>query len=80
MPDYKLHFLTSSDDIATTKEFECAGDEQAIDHALQLGDGRKLELWSGDILVRPALLRERDLDRRGFSASFMACLRTAALP
>ena len=24
--------------------------------------------------VRPALLRERDLDRRGFSASFMACL------
>ena len=63
MPDYKLYFLTSANDIATTKEFECGDDEQAIDHALQLGDGPKLELWSGDILVARMFLMPSDASK-----------------
>jgi hypothetical protein len=63
MPDYTLYFLTPSDDIATTKEFACAVDEQAINHALQLGDGRKLELWSRDILVARMFLLPTDASK-----------------
>ncbi len=48
MPTYRLYFLDTDAHISRPPEaFECADDQEAVQKARQLIDGKDLELWDG---------------------------------
>lgn len=52
MADYRLYFLDEANHIRGVAEFECDGDDDAMQRAENHPDGRRMELWSRDRLVR----------------------------
>jgi len=52
MADYRLYFLDEANHIRGVVEFVCADDPAAVEHAAAHADGRRMELWSRDRLVR----------------------------
>ena len=55
MPEYRLYYLDQANRIRHAVEFECAADNEADRIALERGDGRAMEHWSGTRLVRKIL-------------------------
>lgn len=49
--DYRLYFMTAQGHIQSAQEVECASDDEAIDLAGSMADGRRMELWSLNRLV-----------------------------
>lgn len=52
MADYRLYFLDDANHIRGVVEFTCEDDAAALDRAAGHADGRRMELWSRDRLVR----------------------------
>ena len=52
MADYRLYFLDRANHIKNVVEFASDDDGAAAEHALRHADGRAMELWSRDRLVR----------------------------
>lgn len=52
MTDYRLYFLDDANHIRGVVEFACADDVQAVGRAADYADGRRMELWSRDRLLR----------------------------
>jgi hypothetical protein len=51
MPDYRLYFL-ANDHIRRFVEFDCPDDEAAIEKVAEHADGRVMELWQRNRLVK----------------------------
>lgn len=52
MTSYRLYFLDDQDHIADATEIEVAGDREALDRAEAQADGRAMELWRLDRVIR----------------------------
>jgi hypothetical protein len=52
MADYRLYFLDEANHIRGVVEFACDDDPAAIERATTHADGRRMELWSRDRLIR----------------------------
>lgn len=52
MADYRLYFLDEANHIRGVAEFVCDDDVAAAERAENHPDGRRMELWSRDRLVR----------------------------
>lgn len=52
MPDYKLYFLSKSRRVEAREDLEAYDDAQAIAHAERHGDGRAMELWQDQRIVK----------------------------
>jgi hypothetical protein len=46
MASYRLYFLNSEKAIAHATVFDCPSDAEAIELALEVADGRPMELWN----------------------------------
>jgi hypothetical protein len=49
---YRLYFLDKSDRIREAIDMQCADDEAAIEAVAGHADGRRMELWNQDRVVR----------------------------
>lgn len=52
MAYYRLYFLDKSDRIGQVIDMECADDAAAIEAVAGRDDGRRMELWNQDRVVR----------------------------
>ncbi|MET0273314.1 MAG: hypothetical protein ABW360_10010 [Phenylobacterium sp.] len=52
MPDYRLYFLGPQGRIAHVLELECRDDDHAVELAAGHADGRAMELWRRDRMVK----------------------------
>lgn len=52
MTTYRLYFLDYAGHINEARSFECDDDEAAARTAADLDDGRSMELWAGERLIR----------------------------
>jgi hypothetical protein len=52
MQEYRAYTVGDDDHFISYRAFVCTNDEDAIIWAEQLLDGRPIELWSGNRLVR----------------------------
>jgi hypothetical protein len=62
MLDYRLYFLDDAGHIQGVVEFDCADDAEAVVQAEGYDDGRPMELWRRDRLIRRFSGGERPAD------------------
>ena len=52
MADYRLYFLDQANHIRSVLEFGSDDDAEAAEHARRHADGRTMELWRRDRLIK----------------------------